>query len=71
VRNHGAFFINKEKRDKMESDVKWVVENHVFDEDIDSLIKEIKKQGMSVKQVSYIPFENGTYDFYPSDSCVI
>ncbi|KKN26708.1 hypothetical protein LCGC14_0871880 [marine sediment metagenome] len=52
-------------------DIKWIVEHDVFDEDLEPLIAEIKRQGMEVEQIKYIPFESGSYNNFPDDACVI
>ncbi len=53
------------------TDVKWLVENDVFDEDLGPLVDEIKWQGMEVVEIKYVPFESGTYDHFEDDDCVI
>ncbi len=51
--------------------VQWVVEDQVFDEDLDPLIEEIKRQGMAVDVIKYIPFQQGKYDQFPDDQCIL
>lgn len=51
--------------------VKWLVERSVFEEDIDPLIAEIKRQGMTVEQIKYLPFQSGSYDNFGPDDCVM
>jgi hypothetical protein len=50
---------------------KWIVENDVFDEDLGPLVDEIKRQGMEVVEIKYVPFESGSYDHFKDNDCVI
>ena len=53
-------------------DIKWVVENHVFSEEIDHIVAEIKRQGMDVEEIRYMPFESGDYSrFGVEEDCVV
>ena len=53
-------------------DVKWIVENHVFAEEIDHIVAEIKKQGMDVEEIRYEPFESGDYSRFGSkEDCIV
>ena len=49
----------------------WLVENQVFDEDLEPLIEEIKSQGMTVEEIRYVPFESGNYNAFSDDKCVL
>jgi len=51
--------------------VNWLLEKEVFEENLDPLIKEIKKQGHNCQLVSYAPFKSGLYDIYDDKDCVI
>lgn len=51
--------------------VNWLVEDGPFDENLDSLVREIKSQGMRVEVVKYKPFGSGTYDMFDKDACVL
>jgi len=51
--------------------VKWLVEHDIFDEDLEPLIAEIKRQGMEVEQIKYLPFESGSYDNFGPNDCVL
>ena len=52
--------------------MKWVVENHVFDEAIDHIVAEIKRQGMDVEEIRYEPFESGDYSRFGSgENCIL
>jgi len=52
--------------------VKWLVEDTVFEENIGPLIDEIKRQGMVVEKVKYVPFQGGEYfDYFDDNDCVI
>lgn len=56
------------------NEVKWLLENDVFDEDLQPMIDEIKRQGMEVKVQRHIPFEQERDDIlvaYPQDDCVV
>ena len=50
--------------------VQWIIEDQVFDEDLGPLIDEIKRQGMDVDVIKYIPFQQGKYE-YPNDKCIL
>ena len=53
-------------------EVKWLVEDSVFEEDIDSLIEEIQRQGMEVRKVKYVPFQGGEYyNYFNVNDCVV
>jgi len=52
-------------------DVKWLLETDTFEEDLEPIKDEIKRQGMEYTMVDYIPFGKGKYDQYPDDACVI
>ena len=52
-------------------EVKWLVEDYERDGSLESLINEIKLQGMQCEVVKYHPFESGTYDQYGDDECVV
>ncbi len=52
-------------------DVKWLVEHDIFEENLEPMIAEIKKQGMEVEQIKYMPFESGSYDNFAPDDCVM
>lgn len=41
--------------------MKWLLEDTVFEEDIDPLKAEIIRQGMEILEEKYIPFEGGDY----------
>lgn len=51
--------------------VNWLVEHDIFEEDLGPLIGEIKRQGMKVEQIKYVPFESGTYENFADDECVL
>ena len=55
-------------------DVKWLLENDVFDEDLQPLIDEIERQGMEVKVQRHRSFDTEREDiatWYPPDACVV
>lgn len=52
-------------------EVKWLLEESVFGEDIPAVVQEIQKQGMAVEVVKYRPFANDPYDMFHDDDCVI
>ena len=50
----------------------WIVEDGVFGEDLDPLLKAIKRQDMQAEVVKYLAFQAGKYDdIYPPDNCVL
>lgn len=53
--------------------VKWLLENDIFNEELDPLIEEIKKQGMEMKIHNHVPFEGDEswLKLYNEDDCVI
>lgn len=56
------------------SEVKWLLENDVFDEDLEPLIAEIERQGMEVKVQRHRPFDTERDDiatWYDPDDCVV
>jgi len=53
------------------SQVKWLLERDVFDEDLNPIIEAIKQQGFEHEIITYIPFEGGSYDQFADDDCVI
>lgn len=55
------------------SDVKWLLEQDVFHEDLDPIMEAIKAAGMGYKVVKYIPLgaPNNFYDYYGQHECVI
>ena len=52
-------------------DVKWLVENEVFSEDLKPLMDEIKRQGHALSVVKYIPFQGGEFYPFADDDCVV
>jgi len=52
-------------------EVKWLIEDFEGDVKLDSLIAEIKKQGMECDVVNYTPFESGEYNKFKDDDCVV
>lgn len=54
------------------TEVNWLVEDGPFEEDIEPMLEEIKRQGHPLKIVKYEPFQSGNYrDLYPEDACVV
>lgn len=55
--------------------VKWILEPDVFKDNTDKLIEEIKKQGMEVNVIPYIPFDDELAErclnIYGADECVV
>ncbi len=52
--------------------INWLIEKEMFNENLDALRAEIKKQGFSSKEIRYIPFQNDyEYNIYGEDDCVI
>lgn len=53
--------------------VSWLIEKHVFEDNVDSLVKEIKNQGMDIKMVSYAPFESSKkyLSLFQKESCIV
>lgn len=55
--------------------VKWLLEPDVFEDNTDKLIDEIKKQGMEVNVIPYIPFDDDLAEkclkIYKADECVV
>lgn len=52
--------------------INWLVEDGPFEEDIESLIQEIQKQGHHLKLIKYEPFGSGLYNnLFEKDACVI
>jgi len=51
--------------------VKWLIEEGTFSEDIDSIVKEVRSQGMIAEKVRYKPFGSGNYDQFDNNDCVI
>jgi len=55
--------------------VKWLLEPDVFEDNTDKLIEEIKKQGMEVNVIPYIPFDDDLAErclkIYNADECVV
>lgn len=52
-------------------DVNWLIEDYEGDGALDSLIREVKSQGMQCEVVNYAPFQSGKYDHYSDDELVI
>jgi len=52
---------------------KWLLETDVFDENLERLVAEIKKQDMEVKVHRFMPFDSDTdcLKLYEPDDCVI
>lgn len=50
---------------------KWLIEDFDADNSFDRLAEEVKRQGMTCEIIRYIPFEQGSYNKYPDDDCVI
>jgi len=50
---------------------KWLIEDFEADNKFDLLAEEVKKQGMEVEIVKYIPLESGNYNKYGKNECVI
>jgi len=48
--------------------MKWILQEDVFDEDLEGLKRSINKFGMEYEVVKYIPFQSGVYDY--SSDCV-
>lgn len=51
--------------------VKWLIEEEVFSDDINPIIEEIKSQGMEVKTTRYKPFDGKEYNYYNDNDCVV
>lgn len=52
---------------------KWLLQEDIFQENIDELQKTIVSQGMECKFIKYAPFDKHQYfyDFYHEDDCVV
>jgi len=54
------------------TEVNWLVQDGPFEEDLDRIVEEIKRQGHPLKLIKYEPFESGSYGhLYPENACVI
>lgn len=53
------------------TDVRWLIEDGTFSEDIQPIVKEIRKQGMTAETIRYKPFESGEYNQFRDEDCVI
>lgn len=50
----------------------FLIEDSVFDEDINPIIDAVRQQGFDYKVVKYQPFESGSYkELFPADACVV
>lgn len=56
---------------KLAPTVKWLIEEGTFSEDIQSIVDEVRSQGMIAETTRYKPFESGDYDQFGPDDCVI
>lgn len=50
---------------------KWLIEDFNADNKFDLLAEEVKNQGMEVEVIRYIPFEQGSYNRFGENECVI
>jgi len=50
---------------------KWIIEDFEADNKFDLLAEEVKRQGMEVEIIRYIPLKSGNYDKYADNLCVI
>lgn len=51
---------------------KWLLQEDVFNEDLESFTKEITKRGMQYEIVKYIPFDiDNQYKVFDDDECVV